>query len=138
MSDRETVLFANQAFYAAFSNRDMQAMAELWCADKPVTCIHPGWPVVRGFEEVLQSWQGILGNPQAPKIKDLAAEVVVTGDVAVVTCVECLNERNYLAATNVFVRTGGRWMMLHHHAGPANIDPRTLPQTDALPRGAMN
>lgn len=138
MSDREKVLFANQAFYAAFTSRDLNAMADLWCADRPVSCVHPGWPVIRGRDEVIGSWRGILNNPQAPKVKAVAADVVTVGDVAVVTCVECLNERNYLAATNVFVRAGARWTMLHHQAGPANVDPRTLPEDDSPPRTAMN
>ena len=40
------VLFANEAFYRAFADRDMDAMAALWAADGPVACIHPGWPAL--------------------------------------------------------------------------------------------
>lgn len=138
MSDQETVLFANQAFYAAFTNRDMKSMSELWSTDKVITCIHPGWPVVRGRDDVLGSWRGILDNAGAPKIEGLAAEAAINGDVAIVTCVECLNGRNFLAATNVFVREGARWRMIHHQAGPANVDPRVLHRSDTPPRGAMN
>jgi hypothetical protein len=126
MSDRETVLFANEAFYAAFLTRDADGMAALWSAERPVCCIHPGWPPVRGRDEVIGSWRGILGSPNAPKIRCFAAEADVHGDCAIVTCIERIGEQGVLAATNVFVRSGSRWLMVHHHAGPANVDPRQI------------
>ena len=139
MSDRAAVLFANQAFYAAFSARDMPAMDEVWSKHHQVSCIHPGWPAVRGREDVMGSWRGILRSPGSPTVKALAAEADITGDVAIVTCVEQLDGRNYLAATNLFVRSGPRWKMIHHQAGPANVDPRRLPEgTDDPPPSAMN
>src|SRR5262245_5599596 len=68
MSDRETALFANAAFYAAFGTRDIKAMEDVWSRDQPVSCIHPGWPVVHGRTEVMASWSGILANRNAPRI----------------------------------------------------------------------
>ena len=35
---------AEQAFYAAFARLDAVAMADVWAADQPVCCIHPGGP----------------------------------------------------------------------------------------------
>ena len=57
------VLAANAAFYSAFATRDMTAMSELWAAEAPVACTHPGWPVLLGRDDVLASWRGILENP---------------------------------------------------------------------------
>jgi hypothetical protein len=37
--------------------------------------------------------------------------------MAFVVCVETLSGGR-LAATNVFVREGGEWRIVHHHAGP--------------------
>ena len=43
MSDEQAVLLANEAFYRAFTDRDEEAMRELWAVETEVVCIHPGW-----------------------------------------------------------------------------------------------
>jgi hypothetical protein len=35
-----------------------------------------------------------------------------------------------LAATNVFVREGGGWKLVHHQAGPCNLPPADLPEEE--------
>ena len=122
MSDREAVLFANEAFYRAFADRDLTAMAEVWSERSAVVCIHPGWPPVQGREAVLSSWQGILGNPDSPQIQCRAAEAYISGAMAFVVCYEEI-QGQYLIATNVFVREGGPWRMVHHHAGATSGAP---------------
>jgi ketosteroid isomerase-like protein len=139
MSERDAILFANSAFYIAFSARDISAMGNVWAADRPVSCIHPGWATLYGREAVLKSWQSILRNPNAPNVKVHNEHVDVMGDTAIVTCVEDLNGRQFLAATNIFTRAGSAWRLVHHQAGPANIDPQSLePAEDEAPRGPVN
>lgn len=139
MNDRETALFANAAFYAAFGARDMKAMEDVWSRDQPVSCIHPGWPAVHGRTEVMSSWAGILSGRNPPRIVCRADRAELLGNVAVVTCVEIINGQGTLAATNIFVKAGPHWAMVHHQAGPANVDLATLPQPDeAQQRKSMN
>ena len=139
MSEREAILFANDAFYIAFSARDMAAMREVWASDRPVSCTHPGWATVYGRDAVLASLQSILRNPNAPKFKVHTEHIDMVGDAAVVTCVEELTGRQYLAATNVFIRAGSAWKMVHHQAGPANVDLQALePAENDKPRGPVN
>src|SRR5688572_590510 len=116
-SDEADALTANTAFYAAFAGRDMEAMAALWSHQLTVTCIHPGWQTLSGREDVLRSWQGILANPEQPRIVSGGAEVRIVGDLAVVLCRELVGG-NPLVATNVFVREGGAWRLIHHQSGP--------------------
>ena len=111
------VLEANEAFYRAFSRRDADAMERLWAEAHPVACVHPGWDVLDGREEVLRSWGAILGSEGAPAISCSHAQAHVLGEVAFVTCHEVV-EGGRLAATNVFVREGGRWRVAHHQASP--------------------
>lgn len=122
MSDREAILFANEAFYQAFRDRDMDAMEDLWSEREDVTCIHPGWPLLLNRKDVLQSWMSILANPESPAVQSDNAVVRQAGDMAYVTCYERIDD-NVLVATNVFVRDGRRWRMMHHQAGPTSAAP---------------
>ena len=118
MPEQAAVLFANDAFYVAFAGGDMAAMDEVWAEDAPVTCIHPGWRPLEGREEVMASWRSILTAPTRPQIRVQHARAHVLGTVAYVICHEIL-DRGVLVATNVFVKTGNRWKMIHHQAGEA-------------------
>jgi len=124
MSDRASLLFANDAFYRAFADSDIQAMASLWAADDAITCLHPGWAPLRGFEDVLSSFQSIFEGPAPPAITPLSADVTMHGPVGIVICYELIGT-DYLIATNMFRKDAdnGSWKLIHHQAGPANEPP---------------
>jgi hypothetical protein len=75
----------------------------------------------------MRSWAAILGSADSPAIRALAPQATVLGDVALVTCFEALG-RAYAVATNIFVREGNRWKLVHHQAGPTSERP---PVTDS-------
>lgn len=128
MSERESVLFANEAFYLAFQAQDMLAMDDAWAGEAPVTCIHPGWSVLAGREPVMDSWRGIFDGGNAPDIECRAPQVFLYGDSATVICFEAVGG-SFLIASNIFVREGGRWKMVHHQAGATNGTPPPEPET---------
>ena len=111
------VLETNGAFYRAFSGRDVDAMHGVWAAAAPVTCIHPGWDVLRGRDAVLESWRAILSGSGSPDIRWSHAFAEVHGDTAIVVCREHVGD-GVLVATNVFAREEGAWRMVHHQASP--------------------
>jgi ketosteroid isomerase-like protein len=119
-TDHDAVLAANEAFYRAFTARDVAAMDALWARDVPVACVHPGWQVLSGREAVMASWRAIL-NGVPPVIRCSAAIACMTGSSAFVVCTESIDEAE-LVATNVFVREEGGWKLAHHHAGPVAND----------------
>ncbi len=112
------VLFANDAFYAAFAGRDLDAMEKVWSQHEAITCIHPGWTALAGREPVLASWRAILSNPRSPHVRVSRAAATVMGEFAYVVCYEHLSEA-VLAATNIFVRENDWWRLVHHQAGMA-------------------
>ena len=123
MHERMALLFANEAFYAAFAGRDYPAMDALWARRAPVACIHPGWGVLEGREAVMESWRGILGNTgNAPSVTPRDARAFVLGEAGYVTCFEAFPE-GFLIATNLFVREEGEWRLVHHQAGPTRDQP---------------
>lgn len=117
MTDRDTLLALNQAFYRAFTERDLPAMEALWAQQIPVSCIHPGWTALFGREAVMDSWTDVLRSPEGPSIRPRNERVVLHGEVAVVLCEELLGDA-VLAATNLFAKEDGAWRLAHHQAGP--------------------
>lgn len=109
---------ANQAFYDAHEARDLAAMTAVWSHDDGVVCVHPGWPILRGWADVEESWRRIFGGPGRTQFIITNDEVVVAGDVAYVTCDENLvagASTGTVAATNVYVRSGAGWRLTVHH-----------------------
>jgi ketosteroid isomerase-like protein len=131
MSDVAAILFANEAFYAAFACRDFAAMDRVWAREAPVTCIHPGWTALCGRETVIESWRMILGAGQGPNVACRAPRAFLFGDAAVVICHEEIGD-GYLIATNVFVREGRAWKLVHHQAGAAPPPPEEEDPDDPL------
>ena len=138
-SDEQQVREAHAAFYDAFSERDVDAMEDLWSFRAPVSCIHPGWSLLSGREAVLASWRSILEGPAAPDLAYSREGIHLYGDVAVATCVETLAE-GQLMATNVFAREGDHWKMVHHQAGPISSasDFEDDDEDDGAPPGFLN
>jgi len=116
MTDSDAVLAANLEFYRAFAARDLAAMNALWARRAPVACLHPGWTALTDRDAIIQSWEGILSSPDAPRIACFDEQVMLYDDVALVLCEEELDSGT-LAATNLFVREDNEWRIAHHHAG---------------------
>ena len=62
----DLVRAANQAFYDAHEHRNMAAMADIWEQSVRAVCVHPGWPILRG-------WEAVGGVPDAPEAVIIAA-----------------------------------------------------------------
>ena len=122
-SEQAAVLFVNEAFYAAFADRDFESLDGLWSREHAVVCMHPGWPPLHGRDEVMQSWAAILANPASPKIACQAARATfLSADACLVTCLELIGD-TVLVASNTFVREAEGWRLVHHHASPSTASP---------------
>ncbi|MAO56972.1 MAG: DUF4440 domain-containing protein [Rhodospirillaceae bacterium] len=117
MSDHAAILFANDAFYTAFATGDFDRMAEVWADDRDITCIHPGWRPLVGRADVMESWATILSSGETSDIRFVDPRVHASGETAYVIGFERM-PGTVLTATNIFVREGTIWRMVHHQAGP--------------------
>ena len=119
MGDPAAIVAVNRAFYDAHEGRDLLAMQAVWEHSDRVVCIHPGWPILRGWDAVEASWERILAGPGRNQFIITNEIVQVADDVAWVTCDENLvapGGTGTIAATNIFVRDAGdRWLLVSHH-----------------------
>ena len=136
MSEAAAAEAANDEFYAAFEAADLDRMTQLWDDDwdAPVSCVHPGWPVIRGRQRVLRSWAVIMANTSYIQFVLTDVAVSVVGDLAVVTCDENIltsadaAEAGQVTATNVFRRRDGGWRLWVHHGSPVLAADRPVPE----------
>lgn len=114
--DPAIVLFANDAFYLAFNNRDIVAMDQLWSRHTPPVCIHPGWSGLFSRDEIIESWREIFDNDAAQaSIACHEPRVLFQRDIISVICYEELSQ-GWLVATNSFVLEDDLPKMFHHQA----------------------
>jgi ketosteroid isomerase-like protein len=117
----DEVLAANQAFYDAHEHRDLAAMRAVWEHSDRAVCVHPGWPILRTWPVVEDSWRRILDGPGRNQFILTNESVAIDGDLAWVTLDENLvagAATGTVAATNVYARVRGAWLLVVHHGSP--------------------
>jgi len=123
-SEIDAVQAANQAFYSAFSARDVAAMQKVWSSDAGIQNIGPanksvtmGWDKIgKGFEGLFDTYLELTASME-PQIK-------IVGAVAWATGIEQVQRKDKAGATtsaknlvtNIFQKQDGRWLMVHHHS----------------------
>lgn len=125
MTDRDQVLEVNRKFYEALGSLDLERMAEVWLPEDSIRCVHPGWSLLEGWDEVRESWRRIFENTQYMRVSISSVSVHVEPDAAWVCCVEKISSTGegridsaYVQATNFFLRRQDRWFLVLHHASP--------------------
>ncbi len=115
-------LFAADAFYLAFTNKDIDAMDGLWAKKVALCCVHPGWPRLTEREAIIESWRNILGNPDQIGPTAYGHEAHVWGDCVGITCYEAL-AGGVILASKVFVQEDNEWRLALHHGSPCQNPP---------------
>ena len=123
MSDEAEVIEANARFYRAFEALDIHEMDRVWAHGPHVKCVHPGWPLLTGWDAVRESWDTIFTNTEEMRFTLSNVSAAVGGDLAWVTCTENILSEvagrvsvTAILATNLFERSAGGWRLVHHHA----------------------
>jgi ketosteroid isomerase-like protein len=132
MPDQDSAITANEKFYKAFNARDLSAMKEIWSSHQNVTCVHPGWSPLNGFEPIIDSWQGIFKNSGNMDIQISDINMLTSTDLAWVSCVEKLYTiashgvlASQVFSTNLFKLNKDGWKMIMHHASPMPAMPES-------------
>src|SRR5262249_13460732 len=123
--DEQAVKAANDAYYAALSGRSSSRIEQVWAHDTKVTNIFAakaaptiGWNRVKGaYENLFTRFTKLSVTMPEPVIR-------VAGDAALIVGVEVQEAElpngsavaAKLPATNVFLKEGNQWLMVHHHS----------------------
>jgi ketosteroid isomerase-like protein len=125
MTEQEAVLAANEAFYRAFSHRDLSEMSRLWWQGSTSLCIHPGGQVLTGWESIYSSWQSIFKNTDTLEIEIEIIKAEFDQSLAYVvvreTVLQSSRGRKLKAqslATNLFQKMAQKWYLVSHHGSP--------------------
>ena len=117
----DEVMLANNAFYDAHERRDLNAMAAVWEHSDRACCTHPGWPILRTWSVIEESWRRIFAGTGRNQFIVTNEQMQIVGDVAWISLDENLVDGGMtgtIAATNMFVRAGSEWKMILHHGSP--------------------
>ena len=130
MSDGRVVEEANARFYRAFETLDLARMEAVWAHADHVKCVHPGWPLLTGWDSVRSSWEAIFENTAEMNFTLSEVRAEAAGDFAWVTCTENILSAvdgrvsvTSVLATNLFERGPDGWRMVHHHASHVLASP---------------
>lgn len=131
---------AEEAFYEAFEQRDLDAMMAVWAEDDTIVCVHPGGERLVGREAIAEAWRQIFRNEARLEFRLLHCHALSDEGVVVHSVLEEIRVdgrpdfRAVVAATNVFVLTDGGWRLWMHHgsnmgqAPDAAVDPPAEPK----------
>lgn len=120
---------ASKSFYAALNQilkGNAAPMMDAWSQTPAATTMHPIGGCERGWSKVKGPWAQVASICEGGKVKLTSARIHATKDMAVETGVETgtatmagtamtFNNR----VTNVYVRNGREWKIVHHHTDPS-------------------
>ena len=114
---------ANARFYRALETLDIAEMDNVWAHAPHVACVHPGWPLLVGWDAVRASWETIFNNTAEMSFTLSAVRAIHAGECGWVTCTENILAEVHgrvsvtsVLATNIYERDGDHWLLVHHHA----------------------
>jgi ketosteroid isomerase-like protein len=133
LSAEDAVRAANRRFYSAFEALDLPEMEAVWAHDDAVECVHPGWDLLLGWDDIRERWARIFANTKRVRIALRGELIRVEGRVGWVACTAHVTtasaddfDEAVVQATNIFLLRDNQWLLVVHHASPV---PMSFPST---------
>jgi ketosteroid isomerase-like protein len=113
---------AEDAFYEAIAQANLDALMSIWAEDEDIVCIHPTGQRMDGHVAIRESWRSIFAsNPRF----SMHIRGKVRWESALIS-VHCVVEMLYLQkdrtahgpmlSTNVFIRGTNGWRLVSRHS----------------------
>ena len=139
---------ANQLFYDAYRERDINAMAKVWLHSPHARCIHPSWELVVGWKDIRESWVELFRSIEHADFQLEDVHIEIAGRIAWVNQLAYAtlhtDDGEVISAsaitTNLFELSEGSWRLTLHHSSsfiddeldenedPLDLDPDRPPQ----------
>ncbi len=135
---------AEEAFYQAFGQADLEAMMAVWAPEAGISCIHPMGKVLRGEAEVREGWLQLFTGGQRLHFRTERLSQHRSGELSVHTVHEHIQlhgdsaARPPIIATNIYKHTDEGWRLIVHHASPSVIDARRRDGEEPEPKPALH
>lgn len=124
---------AQDSFYQALADGDLDTLMSLWVNDDAVLCILPSGERLCGPEAIHDALEEIFARGGV-RVAYQELQSFETGTVSVHHVIEQfqfgqahdISQRVFTYATNVFLRTPYGWQLMLHHASQAGAEPDGL------------
>ena len=119
---------AEQQFYEAMREGDLERLMAVWADDDEIICVHPGGARLVGHAAVRASFEAIFANGsvvvQPEHVKRVHA--MATAMHSVLERVDIVTAEGlrsgWIVATHVYVKTALGWRLVAHHASPGGAE----------------
>jgi len=124
---------AEDAYYDAIEEGDLDAMLAVWEQSDDVACLLPMQPLAQGHGMMREVWSALLQSAGKVDIEVLHSSWVESGDIAIHYLREKVNvpgqpqQQPPIYATNIYRKSGDGWHMILHQNSPAAPPPGMMP-----------
>ncbi len=113
-----------QEFYDALQQADIDRLMAVWADEEEIACIHPAGARLVGTADIRSSFETLFANGPIDATPE-RVQRLQAGNCAIHSVLECVQamlpegrQTAWVAATNVYVKTGMGWRLAVHHASP--------------------
>ncbi|MEW8658677.1 MAG: nuclear transport factor 2 family protein [Candidatus Thiodiazotropha endolucinida] len=119
---------AEDAYYDAIEEKDLQAFMEVWEECEEVLCLLPMMTAQRGKDAIRKLWEPLMQSDVSLDIQTKHLAWVETPEIAIHLIEELVknpaqDEPQPVYATNIFRKTGAGWRLLMHQNSPTPPPP---------------
>ena len=119
---------AEDAYYDAIDENDLEAMMSVWDDSAETLCLLPMMPAQRGAAAIRQAWEPLLGGELSLDLEIKHLSWIEHGDIAIHLVEEHVQTpgqpgKQTLYATNVYRKGGDGWRILMHQNSPTPPPP---------------
>jgi len=132
---------AEDAYYDAIDEGDLEAMRAVWADSPEIACLLPMQSLLQGAE-VFTGWRQALDPKYRVEITVRHLRWIETAEIAIHLVEESVTLKGAgrpqppIYATNVYRRDASGWRLLLHINSPAPPPPGLLPPLPGAPGGA--
>ena len=119
---------AENHFYNAFGDSDIEKMMAVWMDSTEACCVHPGGPILLGTKKIKLSWEELFDQRVRRffKIRQVTQQFTETICVRIVEENISIDNRTFspspIFTTNAYKKFNDSWFMILHHASAAPLE----------------